>query len=240
MNEEIFAILNDADDVMESVGCDPLGISNALLEKTITVAPSLSSSLNEQNLKDPAVVSKLKKQLQSAKRWDKVLKVLQKLNAILAGGVLVGGAVKVKMGKNAIDTAVDKANDAFWNNDQAGINSAGNNARRAALDVRNTKVAMFVILLIQTAVAVLTPLVKKSLRDKEITNLATIRGPIENSIKLYEQQMKNVSSEADKKKLQDAIDRLKDLENVMNSESERIADEDKPKTDKNKEDTKDD
>lgn len=231
LNDDFFSIINDSDDILESVSFDPFGMNVAL---EITTSPNLASTVNEKNLKDPAVVAQIKRQLRSAKRWDKVLKVIQKLNSILAGGTLVGGVTKV-----VHDTR--KLNDAITIRSRYGIDDdittgAFNDARDVVKDlpdeISSTTRCMIVVLLIQTAIAVLTPLVKKAIRNKEITNMALVRGPVEDSIKLYEKQLKEVTSETDKKKLQDAIDRLKDLKETMDDESERLTEKDKPKSDK--------
>ena len=172
-----------------------------------------SINLNNDNLKDPLVVSKLKKDIQSAKKWDKVLKVIQRLNMLIAGGVLVGGSANI-----AYDTKL--------------INSGDYINGPIRYDISITKQAMGTMLLLNTAIAVLSPLLKKAIRNREITNITTVRSQIDSSIALYEKQIKGIKSEDDKKKIQDAIDRLKDLQEVMDSESERLVNEDKPKSGK--------
>lgn len=236
MNEEIFGILNDADEVIESVGYDPLGM-NTVLEKGINISvDNIANNLDPANLKDPLVVSKLKREIQSAKKWDKLLKVIQKLNAIVAGGVFVGGSAKVASGMKVFNDASNAYNQAassyLTTGDYNAVVNTSNAQFNAAADVANTKASMKTILLIHAAIAVMTPLLKKAIRNREVTNLSMVKNQVDSSIALYEKQMKNLKSDDEKKKLQEAIDRLKDLKAVMDSESERIVDEDKRKIDK--------
>lgn len=49
------------------------------------------NSLTNEQLQDPFVVKQLRKQIQSAKKWQTVLGIITKLNVLLSGGMMVGG-----------------------------------------------------------------------------------------------------------------------------------------------------
>lgn len=101
MDEEIFGVINDADELMESISCDPFGMN------TITILTGIyeGMSISKNSLDNPKTVEKIKKQLKSAKRWESVLTVIQKLNMILVGLTVVGGTAATRTykenGRNA-------------------------------------------------------------------------------------------------------------------------------------------
>ena len=221
-NEEILGIMNDADEVMESIDHDPFGM-NILQESNVTITiDNLKDNLNSDRLKDPLIVAKLKKDIQKAKNWDKVLNIIQKLNVIVAGGALIGGEVKNITATDAMYAADALNKEARANNDSFLAGASFQKMHDSAGGVHNAKVAMVTTILINVAIGALTPLLKMAIRNKEISNISAVKDQVDSSIKLYEKQIKNITSESEKKKLQDAIDRLKDLKETMDSESERL------------------
>lgn len=274
-NEEIFGIINDADEVLECVGVDPFGMV------CITEASSdIFSMLNNPKLGDPTSVRKLKKEIQRCQRWEKILKVLQKLNIILAAVVAAKGAHDISKANqylsrdkgrqfdnvmsNTRDIVNDVADDIIQSKaiKQTMINrgtipgvDAGQTKHLASrmfggggkvtvyisqsgssydgssyndllaqhvsdsqLELDNTKKATITILLIQAAIAVLIPLMKKAIKNKEIKNISSIEGQVDSAITLYESQIIKVKSEDDKKRLQGAIDDLNALKKMMGTE----------------------
>lgn len=274
-NEEIFGIINDADEVLECVGVDPFGMV------CITEASSdIFSMLNNPKLGDPTSVRKLKKEIQRCQRWEKILKVLQKLNIILAAAVAAKGAHDISKANqylsrdkgrqfdnvmsNTRDIVNDVADDIIQSKaiKQTMINrgtipgvDAGQTKHLASrmfggggkvtvyisqsgssydgssyndllaqhvsdsqLELDNTKKATITILLIQAAIAVLIPLMKKAIKNKEIKNISSIEGQVDSAITLYESQIIKVKSEDDKKRLQGAIDDLNALKKMMGTE----------------------
>lgn len=87
MNEEIFGILNDADEVMESVGCDPLGMNTVMEAKYVNL-----NTLTAKDLEDPENVNAITTQLGLVKSVDKLVALYLKFNKIMlaASGAVTG------------------------------------------------------------------------------------------------------------------------------------------------------
>ena len=87
--------------------------------------------------------------------------------------------------------------------------------------VRNSRLAL-ILPIIQLSVSVLTTIVKKAIRNKEINDLSVLNTQIDKSISLYEKKLKSVTSDKDKQKLESAISNLKDLKEFMGTECDRL------------------
>lgn len=87
MNEEIFGILNDADDVMESVGCDPLGMNTVTEAKFVNL-----NTLTAKDLENPENVNAITTQLGFVKSVDKLVGLYLKFNklALVTSGAAAG------------------------------------------------------------------------------------------------------------------------------------------------------
>lgn len=82
MNEEIFGILNDADDVMESVGCDPLGM-NVVEEGMENVN---LNSLTAKDLQNPEKLNMVKAKIASMDSTDGLMNAYSKVNKLMSLG----------------------------------------------------------------------------------------------------------------------------------------------------------
>lgn len=209
MNEEIIGILNDADEVMESVTCDPFGMNGIVLEG-IKV-----NSLTSEQLQDPLVVKQLKKQIKSAKKWQTVLGVITKLNILLSGGMMVGGV------KAAGTILTDPNNQQQTVNYDKTTNTIRVKTENTPEAIKNAKLALLVPI-IQLAVSVLTSIVKKAIANKEIKDMTSLSVQINKSILLYEKQLKSNVSDREKQRLEIAISNLKELEQFMSKETNRL------------------
>ena len=210
MNEELFGILNDADEVIESVNCDPFGMTGVTLEG-INVA-----TLTPDQMKDPFVVKQLKKQIQSAKKWQTVLGVITKLNVLLSGGMMVGGAVYAK------NTLSDPNNNRYSVDLDPNPNVIKRQHRGVIPEAANNAILAVLVPILQLAISVLTTLVKKALANKELTNITVLNGQIDKSISLYEKQLKSNISDREKQKLESAISDLENLKTFLNKEGDRL------------------
>lgn len=171
------------------------------------------ATLNAEQLQDPFVVKQLRKQIQSAKKWQIVLSVITKLNILLSGGMMYGGV------KYADNTLNDPKNlEMRARIDRTGIHGYETATKEAA---RNSRIAL-ILPLIQLSVSVLTTIVKKSIRNKEIRDLSVLNTQIDKSIALYERKIKSVTSDEDKLKFQTVISNLKELKEFMSVECDRL------------------
>lgn len=294
MNEELFGVIHDADEVMESVNCDPFGMNVLNNQQYVSIYEGMD--ISKKSLDDPKVVMKLKKQLKNAKRWDVVLRTIQKLNAILAGltagagaattavSTISGTASKATMAVTAkkfedYNTQISAVNqqkidaynamaseynrraqsldprDIFTNivdgnpaygydgitgsgkleeptlidptstpKGQAMVNTAlkhqSNANKMDELAMQSFKFTVTVIL-IHTAIAVLTSLLRVALRRNEVKNISMLEGQIDKSITLYKSKMATASAQ-DKQKLEESIKNLEEIKSLMNSESARL------------------
>lgn len=171
------------------------------------------NSLTNEQLQDPFVVKQLRKQIQSAKKWQTVLGIITKLNVLLSGGMMVGGV------KYADYTLNDPKNlEMRARIDRTGIHGFEKASEEA---VRNSKLALL-LPIIQLSVSVLTTIVKKAIRNKEINDLSALNTQIDKSLSLYEKKLKSVTSEKDKQKLENTISDLKELKEFMDTECDRL------------------
>lgn len=213
------------EDVSSYLACvDDTPATDIVTEK-LSIFNISKQSVEDPDFNDPGAIHKMKKELQSCKRWDKVLKILPKLNAILAGGVLIGGVATAAVNKHDANVARSEA-DSLVDPDGSvhGLSKCLQHFDRMADSddsnrlSRNAAIATVVILLIQAVIAKLTPLLKKAIKDREIKDISAIKGKVDSSISLYEKQLKNVKSEEDRKRLQGAIDDLNNLKEMMTDE----------------------
>lgn len=84
MSDEIFGILNDADEVMESVGYDPLGM-NFVIEAS-AVSDKTMDKIDKYDLSNEEDITKLRTQLKKLNNIKIALKIWSKLNIIAAIG----------------------------------------------------------------------------------------------------------------------------------------------------------
>lgn len=95
MNEEIIGILNDADEVMESVNCDPLGM-NIVSE----IANANLNSLTAKDLQDPEKMAMVKAKISSIDSTDGLMHIYSKVNKLMT----VGGAAATAITHQTGDT----------------------------------------------------------------------------------------------------------------------------------------
>lgn len=95
MTEELFGILNDADEVMESIGCDPLGM-NTVLEGL----PSMYSMINGRldkidgyDLSKEEDIKKLQTKIKKTNDIKVILKIWTGLSLVVSSGAFLSAAV---------------------------------------------------------------------------------------------------------------------------------------------------
>lgn len=95
MNEEIFGILNDADEVMESVGYDPLGM-NVLLEAVPTmysIAYNRMDKIDGYDLSKEEDIKKLQEKIKKTNNIKVILKIWSGVSVAAATASLLGSVV---------------------------------------------------------------------------------------------------------------------------------------------------
>lgn len=216
MVEEIVELLNDADDVMESVEYDPFGMN--------IVTPSLEgvsmNSITSDQLQDPLVIKQLKKQIKSAKKWQTVLGIITKLNVLLSSVTVVGGAVTASSIINNSSKVLTPHETGNYDS-ITGKPEMTHSYELSGDVVKKAKLAIL-IPIIQLAVTVLTAIVKKAITSKEIKDISVLKTQIDKSISLYESRLKYIVYDSEKEKLKTTIKELKDLKYLIYKEADRL------------------
>ena len=195
MNEEIFAILNDADEVMESVGADPLGMKTALgkinRKDKQSKSPKANVSLNSltaTDLQNPETVKIVKMKLASLDSIDKLSTVYKKINKLLtiagAGGTIY--ANRTINGMNSKESATS-----------LGI----------ALTLSNI------------ALGAVNKCVKKAIDKKEYSELKKVDGLLTTSIADMKKALDKASG-SEKQKLRDSINQAEQLKTYISSKQD--------------------
>lgn len=85
-----------------------------------------NGQLNSESLNDPMVVRKLKNEMKRCKRYDKLLKILQKLNVILAGLTVGGGVASVAMRNSMANRNISSIKQQGFNTDMKTLKTGVN------------------------------------------------------------------------------------------------------------------
>lgn len=238
MNEELFGVINDADEVMENVNSDPFGMNTPNSCDYTGIYEGISISKN--SLDNPKTVEKIKKQLKNAKRWDVVLRTIQKLNAILTWLTAGAGASATRAYKEIGRNARIISNNAAIELDVYTAQHKMGAYRETIKEYeRYKKVAdeapkesdtafkfTITVLLISIAVTVLTSLLKAAIHRKELKNISKVKGQIDKSIILYKSKMFYAASEDDRKRLEEAIKNLEEIDEMLISNKNYYMDDD--------------
>ena len=102
MTDEIFGIMNDADELMENVDYDPFGM-NVVMEETAAVTigggPKVNlNSLTPQDLQDPEKLDAITRKINTIDTADKAAAILVKVNKVMTVGSAAVAGIGVAAG----------------------------------------------------------------------------------------------------------------------------------------------
>lgn len=182
MNEELFGILNDADEVMESVEYDPFGMNIVTEETNVNI-----NSLTAKDLQDPEKLDAITVQLNNINSANKAASVLSKITKVLAAGSVA----------------------------TTGLGVAGDNVFVTAKGIKWT--------LLNGILAVVSSRVKKSITKKNVSELNQVNSLLTTSIDDMKKAITKASSDDEKKKLQDSIDKAEKVKSYIESNLQKWA-----------------